>query len=137
MKKAILSILTVILAVVALAPVAAYATTQETDVCDFVKEQDKIVDAKCLVYENNCIVAIKTEKFLNKTEYDKFKEDLKQKLEDEFDFDHIVITRSPKLMHAVEEISKMSEKEREQAVKEFFENIKNNHSHRPHVEPKR
>lgn len=136
MKK-ILLILTTVLVVVALVPVAAYASEkQEKQVSDFVTKQDKVLAAKTLVYDNNCVVAIKTEKFLNKTEYDQFKENLIKKLSDKFDFEYIIVTRSPKAMHAIEEISKLSSSEREAAVKKFLEMLSSRHPTTP-IEPRR
>lgn len=124
MKKVLMSIVTLTLAIAVLVPAAAYAsTTEETAVCDFVKKQDKVVDAKCLTYENNCIVAIKTEKFLSKSEYDQFKENLKQQLTDKYNFENVIITRNPKAMHAIQEISKLSNSEREKAAKDFLEKL--------------
>lgn len=138
MKKTLLSILTIMLAVAVLVPVAAYAsTTQETEISEFVKKQDKVTDAKTLVYENNCIVAIKTEKFLNKSEYDSFKKNLYKQLEGKFDFDHLVVTRSPKVMSAIEEISKKSESEREQAIKDLLEKVFSKRPQKLPLEPKR
>ena len=138
MKKFLLSILTIAIAVAVLVPVAAFAaTSQETEIADYVKKQDKVVDAKCLTYDNNCIVSIKTEKFLNKTEYDNFKKNLEDQLADKYDFDHIIVTRNPKAMHAIEQISKLSETEREQAVKDFMEKIISKHPHKLPLEPKR
>ena len=137
MKKVILSILALILTVSVLAPVAAYAsTTQETEITAFVKKQDKVTDANCLVYENNCIVAIKTEKFVSKSDYDQFRDNLKKQLESKYDFEHLVITRSPKAMHAIEEISKLSESEREQAIKDFINKFTPKHPVRPPIEPR-
>lgn len=135
MKKTILSVLA-ILAIVVLVPVAAYASTsQETEISKYVENHDKIVTAKCLVYENNCIVAIKTEKFLNKSEYDQYKENLKQELEDKFDFDHIIVTRSPKAMHAIEKMADMSESEREETIKDLIKKLTSKRPERPAVQP--
>ena len=138
MKRFLLPILTIALVVAVFVPVAAFAsTTQETEIADYVKKQDKVVDAKCLTCDNNCIVAIKTEKFLNKTEYDSFKKNLEEQLAGKYDFDHIIVTRNPKAMHAIEEISKLSESEREQAVKDFVEKLISKQPRKLPLEPKR
>ena len=137
MKKILLSIVTLTLAIAVLVPTAAYASTkQETEICNFVTKQEKVTDAKCVIGENICIIAIKTEKFVNKTEYDQFKENLKQQLEDKYDFDHIIVTRSPKAMHAISEISKLSDAEREQAIKDFIDTLLSQRPQKLPIQPR-
>jgi hypothetical protein len=58
--------------VLAILPTFAMATTTEKEIADLAMQNSKVVNAKCVVYERNCLVAIQTEKFQSKTEYCKF-----------------------------------------------------------------
>lgn len=136
MKK-ILFALALILSITVLLPCMANAATKtESEIAELVKSNDKICEAKCVVYENACVVAIKTEKFLSKNEYDKFKEQLQTELCEKFNLGAIVITRNPKAMHAISEIEKMSEKEREAAIEKFVDFELNRRPHHPQIQPR-
>ena len=59
MKKLILvTLLTVIVALTV--GQAAFAETVETQICEIAKQNEKVLDAKCIVYQRACLVAIKT-----------------------------------------------------------------------------
>ncbi len=120
MKKALI-LMTFIMAILLVLPVIANAeTSKETEINEFVQSKEKICDAKCLVYENNCVLAIKTEKFVGKSEYDNFKEHLQQEIAEKFGLSNIIVTRNPKIFHGVEQLYKMTESEREEAVKKII-----------------
>ncbi len=123
MKKICLAFV-LILAMAVLVPVAAQAATdQETKICALVKEKDKIVDAQCVVYERNCVIAIKTEKFTSKTNYDEFRTKLEREIAEKFDLDKVLITRSPKVMHTITQLEKMSDAEREATIQKFLDKL--------------
>ena len=136
MKKIILS-LVLLMTVVAMLPVLANAeTTQEQEISKFVSKQNKIAEAKCVVYQRNCVVAIKAEKFVSKAEYDNFKQTVRQEICKKFNLDNVLITRNPRAMHAIGEISKLSEQEREEAVRKFVEFEFEHKPHRPEIQPR-
>ncbi len=136
MRKFLFAI-ALLLTITAVLPCMANAANKtENEIAQLVKNKEKICDAKCVVYENACVVAIKTEKFLSKNEYDKFKEQLAAELCKKFNLSAIVVTRSPKAMHAISEIEKMSEKEREIAIEKFVDFELNRKPHNPRIQPR-
>ncbi len=121
MKRIIISVI-LLLIVTLIFPLAANAaTTQETEICNKAKENKKITGAECIIYQRNCVLAIKTEKFASKSEYDNFKLALQQQLVNEYNLDKVLITRSPKAMHTIKKLSAMSQDEREKAIEDFIE----------------
>lgn len=135
MKKLLFSILSIVLAATFL-PVCAYAdTSQEAEISTYVEQSEKVAKCKSLVFEKMCIVAIKTEKFLNKSEFDQFKVNLSRELGEKFDLEYVVVTRSPKAMHAIEKISELSENEREEAIKDLIKKLTSKRPDRPAIQP--
>lgn len=123
MKKICLAF-ALILAVAVIIPIAAQAATeQEAQICALVKEKDKIVDAQCVVYQRNCVIAIKTEKFTSKTDYEEFATQLEKEIAEKYDLDKVLITRSPKVMHAITQLNKMSDEERESTIQKFIDKL--------------
>ena len=66
MKKTVISLLFLLIVVATLPFVAHASTTQEKEIINFVSQKDKVTKAQCVVYENNCVVAVKTENFPQK-----------------------------------------------------------------------
>ncbi len=132
MKKLLLSVLLLVFAV-SMSTTVCFATNVENEIITLTKKNEKVTDAQCIVYENNCVVAIKTEKFTSKKEYDTFKKTLENELCDKFNFDRVIITANPKAMQAINRISELSESEREDAIKKFVEFQLSPKPHRPHV----
>lgn len=121
MKKVLFAVvLSVLLLVLALPIYACAETTQESEINKLVCEKEKVLDAKSVVYNGYCVLAIKTEKFVSKSDYEAFKGSLKRELENKFKVE-VVITRSPKAMHFISDISELPEAERENAAKKFIE----------------
>lgn len=124
-----------LVAVLVLVPVAANASTDtETQICEYVKNKDKVSKAQCVIYEHNCIVAIKTEKFTSKSDYDTFKKQLEKEIAEKFELDKVLITRNPAAMHAITQIVKLSDEERDEALERFFE--EEFHQKRPEKQPR-
>lgn len=135
MKKICLAF-ALILAIAVFIPVAAQAATdQEKEICTLVKEKDKIVDAQCAVYQRNCVIAIKTEKFTSKTNYDEFRTQLEKEIAEKYDLDKVMITRSPKVMHAIAQLDKMSDEEREATIQKFIDKLFHRDQH-PGIQPR-
>ena len=134
MKKWLIFLATLTLFVLAMPVLANAATSQETEICNKVKEKEKIKEAQCVVFKNNCILAIETEKFATKSEYDVFKMQLQKEVTEQFGLERVLITRSPKAMHTIAKLASMTENEREKAIEEFVENEFHNHKpHRPFI----
>lgn len=123
MMKKIFLALALLLAVVACVPTIANAATDtEAQICDYAKKKDKVADAACVIFDNSCVVALKTEKFTTKSDYDTFKEQLRKEIAEKYKLGTVLITRSPKAMHDIEQFAKLSAAERDEAVKNFVEN---------------
>ena len=134
MKNWLIFLATLALFVLAMPVLANAATSQETEICNKVKEKEKIKEAQCVVFKNNCILAIQTEKFATNSEYDVFKTQLQKEVTEQFDLERVLVTRSPKAMHTIAKLASMPENERQKAIEKFVENEFHNHKpHRPFI----
>ena len=118
-KLALLTLLTVILAL-SIGQVA-FAETCEEKICNYATENDKVTDAQCVIYERCCVVAIKTEKFTTKSEYDQFVKELTEKIKSDCEVDHVFVTRNPKVMVQITKLADKPQAEREKAIKELLD----------------
>lgn len=121
MKK--ISAFTVILAVVlaVLAPCSAFAqTTAEQEIRQAVLTDKRVEKCSCLVFERNCLVAIKSS-FAGKTERDEFVRDLENKIKSNWQIDKVFVVGSPKVMQAIDSVNKLPESERQNLVRRIFE----------------
>lgn len=121
----ILSILTLTLLIV---PCTAFASVQEqeSEIAALAQSHEKVKTAKCIIYQRACVVALQTEKFANKSEYDEYCQNLKSEILQQYNLDKVVISRNPKIMHAISRLEKMSESEREQAIEKFLQQYHDN-----------
>ncbi len=120
MKKLILvTLLTVIVALTV--GQAAFAETVETQICEIAKQNEKVLDAKCIVYQRACLVAIKTEKFTTKSEYEEYLKQFKDTIKSEFEIDDVFVTRNPRIMQKLNMLSSLNENKRNEIVKEIIE----------------
>lgn len=122
MKKLVLALLVVLTIALSVAPIAV-ATTCEEEICEIAKQNKKVTDAKCIVYERCCIVAIKTEKFTTKSQYDKYLEEVTNVIKEKFEVDHVFVTRNPKVMKQIETLSELDENERDDAIRQLIEDV--------------
>lgn len=105
-------------------PNMALATSDlETEIANYIAEQENIVDVKCVVYMRTCVVAIRTEKLTSKRQYDDLKHTLEKELMKKFDIDRAFVTRSPKAMHLIKSFSDMTEEQRHAAISKYIESI--------------
>lgn len=132
MKKLLISILLIAVVATTTATVC-FATNVESEIVALTKKNEKVTDALCIVYKKNCVLAIKTEKFVSKKEYDTFKTELEKEICEKYGLEHVVVTANPKAMHAINKISELSETEREEAIKKFVEFQLSPKPHRPHL----
>lgn len=107
---------------------AAFAESCEQHIVEIATAHDKVVEAQCVVYNRMCVLALKTEKFNTKSDYDKFKEELCAKIETDCEIDFVFVTRSPKVMYKLTQLNKLSEDERKQAIEELIENELHRHN---------
>ena len=129
MKKLLLVILLAATVALCFGQVAFAATATEQKICELATANDKVTNAECVVYERACIVAIKTKKFTSKSEYDEYVNELRDKIKAECEVDHVIVTRSPKVMKEIVELNKLDGEKRDEAIQKLIEEIK---QHRPH-----
>ena len=111
--------------VLAILPTFAMATTTEKEIANLAMQNPKVVKAKCVVYERNCLVAIQTEKFQSKTEYCKFVEQFESQVKAKYQIDNILVTRNPKVMSKLDHFEKLSETERNAEIQKLIEYLLN------------
>lgn len=121
MKKIILVILLIATVVCACAATTAIGQTAEEKICEIAKSNDKILEAKCIVYQRSCLVAIKTEKFVTRSEYDRYLDSVRQQVKTQLEIDNVYVTRNPKVMQKIAELEKLDENKRQQAIQEIIE----------------
>ena len=121
MKKIILAIMIIATLCTAFTATCAVGQTAEEKICEIAKSNDKILDAKCIVYQRTCLVAIKTEKFVTRSEYDLYLANVRQQITSECEIDNVYVTRSPKVMKKLSELEKLNDKQRQQAIQEIIE----------------
>lgn len=120
MKKLVLiTLLTIMLALTI--GQTALAETCEEKICKMAMENEKVTEAQSVIYERCCLVAIKTEKFTSKSQYDKFVEELTEKIKTECEVDHVFVTRNPKVMVQIQKLANKSEAERNEAIKNLLD----------------
>ena len=119
MKKLVIAALLAIILTLTVGQLA-YAETCEAKICKLATANEKVTEAQCVVYERCCVIAIKTEKFTTKSEYDKYVDELKEEVKAQCEVDHVFVTRNPKVMVQITKLANMSETEREKAIKELL-----------------
>ena len=124
MKKLVIYLALAML-VLAIVPSMAMATTTENEIANLAMQNPKVVKAKCVVYERNCLVAIQTEKFQSKTEYCKFVEQFESQVKAQYQIDNILVTRNPKVMSKLDHFEKLSERERNAEIQKLIEYLLN------------
>ena len=113
------------LLVLAILPTFAMATSTEKEICDIAMQNPKVTKAKCVIYEDNCLVAIKTEKFDTRTEYCEFLQKLETQVQEKYHVENMIVTRNPKVMSKLEHMEKLSEKQRNAEIQKLIEDILN------------
>ena len=132
MKRLLLALLIIVAVTLSIGQLAFAETECEQKICELAKAHEKVKDAKCVVYERNCIVAVRTEQFTQKSDYTTYVKELIEKVKAECDVEHVFVTRNPRIMKQIEELSNLSESEREQAIQKMIDEIVR---HKPHIKP--
>ena len=132
MKRLLLTILLVATVALCFGQVVFAQTATEQKICEIAKSDEKVTDAQCVVYERACVVAIKTEKFTSKSQYDEYVNSLREKIKEECEIDHVFVTRNPKVMKQIEELNKLDSDKRDEAIQKLIEEVV---QRKPHVRP--
>lgn len=120
MKK-IVAIIMLIMLLACCATAVAYAeTAAEQHVKAIATEHEKVLAAECVIYRRACVVALKTEKFTTKSEYDEYVDNLVEQIKSDCEVDYVYVSRSPKMMYRITELNKLSDEERTKAIEELI-----------------
>lgn len=119
MKK-VLAIIILATLLACCATAVAFGQTTEEYVKELATQHDKVLAAECVIYKRACVIALKTEKFTTKSEYDEYVDGLAEKIKTDCEVDYVYVSRSPKLMLKLVELSKMSEDERDKAIEDLI-----------------
>lgn len=122
MKKLVLVTLLAIMLALSVGQIA-FGKTCEDKICEMATENEKVTEAECVIYQRCCVVAIKTEKFTSKNEYERYVKELTERIKNECEIDHVIVTRNPKIMMQVKAIAAKPEAERDEAIKELLDKI--------------
>ncbi len=136
MKK-LLIFLSISLICIALLPTFAMATTTEQDIENLATTEQKVLRAKCIIFERNCLIAIQTEKFATKSEYKEYTEQLKNIIKEKYQIDNVGITRNPKLMKEMEMLQLLDEQQRSEQIQQIIERYLNHPMPLPYIKPPR
>ena len=128
MKKLVLLTLLTIMLALTIGQVA-FAETSEEKICKMATENERVTEAQCVIYERCCLVAIKTEKFTSKSQYDQFVKELTEKIKTDCEVDHVFVTRNPKVMIEIKKLAEMSETERNEKIKNLLDKEIFRHKH--------
>ena len=123
MKKIFAIVLTVLCIALSVTTVAFAQTDLEQKICELANQNEKVKDVKCIVYERSAIIALKTEKFGTKNEYDLFVKTLINQVKTECEAEHVFVTRNPKIMKQIEELSALNEEQRDAAIQKLIEEL--------------
>lgn len=129
MKKILALILLTLLLTCCTATIA-FAETAEQHVKQLATEHEKVTACECVIYKRACVVAIKTEKFNTKSEYDEYVDALTKQIKDDCEVDYVFVSRSPKMMFKLTELNKLSEAERTKAIEELIAQQLQRHEHK-------
>lgn len=120
MKKTV-AVIVLLATLLACCPaVVASSQTSEEYVKELALQNDKVLDCECVIYKRVCVVAIKTEKFTTKSEYDEYVEKLTEQIKTDCEADYVYVSRSPKLMFKLAELNKMNGDDRDRAIEELI-----------------
>lgn len=123
MKKTIVVMLAVLALTLAVAPAAFAQTACEARICELAQANEKVTKAQCLVFERTAVVAIKTEKFSTKSDYETYVKEFVASVKSECEVDHVFVTRNPKIMKQIAELSKLDDEQREEAIQKILDGI--------------
>lgn len=112
------------LALLLLTATTAFAQTEkERDICKLVEQHENIKEAVCLVEQRLCVVAIRANKFVNKSQYMQFVHQTTEQIQQQFDIDKVVITRNPRLFSQLKKIASLSENDRQELVQQLLDEL--------------
>ena len=107
----------------------AFAESDEQYVQGLATQHEKVLACECVIYKRACLIAIKTEKFTTKSEYDSYVDELVEQIKDNCEVDYVYVSRSPKLMSKLAELNKLDKDKRDEAIEEMIQKYLNGRDH--------
>lgn len=95
---------------------------QEKQIASIAKKSAEVERCSCLVYERNCIIALKAN-FESKSKYDEFCQRLEKEIKASYQIDNVFICGNPKIMCMIDTIAKASEQRREEIIEKLLGEI--------------
>lgn len=127
MKKIILMILLVLLTLSIAIPVGASAYTVDSKAIQKqVEDNNNVKSARCLVYGDNCVVAIQTLGIITKSSYDQLVTTLVEQIKDKYPtLNNCIITRSVRVYREIDRLSYLPQDKQNEAIEQILELISN------------
>ena len=104
----------------------ANTTKVEEDVQKLAISLDNITDAKCIVHHRICVVAVKTEKVVTKSQYENLKKKLEEEITKNYQIDAVIVTRNVKIFKQIEELNKLEDNERAMEIEKILQKLDKN-----------
>ncbi len=95
---------------------------QEKQIASIAKKSAEVERCSCLVYEHNCIIALKAN-FESKSKYNEFCHKLEKEIKASYQIDNVFICGNPKIMCMIDTIAKASEQRREEIIEKLLGEI--------------
>ncbi len=115
-------ILSIMLLITAIAlPVYAGAADASAEISELAKADNRVKDAKTIVYGDSCVIAVRMENMHKKSDYIAYKDSLAQTVKDKYaDISFVAITANPKIYREIEKLSELDEKDRTAKIEEMI-----------------
>ncbi len=133
MKK-ILPLIALLTLLIMPSTMALASTDNSTAIADTVTSHTNVKTAKVLVTDDMCIVAIQPLGIVARSDYDALVETLTNTIKEEYNIEHVHITRAVKAYRMIDKLSTMTEEEKTEAIDQLLQRVE--HGHRPMPMPK-
>ncbi len=121
MKKFLLAVFVLCAITLLTISQSAFATDTEQAIADIALKNEKVVRAACVIHMRSCVVALQTQKFSSREEYDTFVSTLTEQIKKDYEIDTVYVSRSPKVMQIVNKLAKLDEASRQEIVRRLIE----------------
>ncbi len=126
MKRFIAAIL-LLAAILSVGSAAFAQTDDEAEICKIALSHSNVTDAKCIIFERTAVVAVKTEKFVAKSQYQRFVEEFSTQIKQKFQLSHVFVSRSPKVMKQIEALARLDGEQRDAAIQQLIDDLAHFH----------
>lgn len=121
MKKLIIALSLALVTALAFTTVAFAQSQTEEEIEQLALQNDKVQRAECLIYNNNCVIAVKTEKFTTQSQYQQYVDQLVEQVKSTYKLNIVFVTRNPKVMHEIVRLETLPEAERNAEIEKLLD----------------